>query len=238
VTLPNLIVIGAAKCGTTSLHEYLDLHPQIAMSREKELGFFVEGKNWSRGVDWYASQFDADAAVRGESTPAYSAYPLYEGVPGRIAQVVPDAKLVYLVRDPIDRIVSHYTHRTINFPDMGTLEAALRDDTLRRWFVEPSRYWLQLVQYRAHFPDEQIIVVDSDELRLRRRETLESVFRFVGVDPVWSGVFAPEHNSAVGQTRLSRPGRAAVRALERTVGVRRSQAVRERLPTVLKARFR
>ena len=119
--LPNLIVIGAAKCGTTSLHAYLDEHPEIAMSREKELHFFVDRKNWGRGIEWYEAQFDASAPVRGESSPGYSAYPLYEGVAERMARVVPDAKLVYLVRDPVERVVSHYTHRTVNWPEMGTI---------------------------------------------------------------------------------------------------------------------
>ena len=116
--LPNLIVIGAAKCGTTSLHEYLDLHPEVAMSREKELDFFVEEKHWGRGVEWYAAQFE-DAPVRGESSPSYTAYPRYRGVPERIRRVVPDAKLVYLVRDPVERIVSHFVHRQVVRP--GTL---------------------------------------------------------------------------------------------------------------------
>src|SRR5438309_2284856 len=138
--LPNLIVIGAARCGTTSLHKYLAAHPEIAMSREKELSFFVEEKNWSRGLGWYAAQFGAQAPVRGESSPAYSAFPLYRGVPERMARTVPDAKLVYLVRDPIARIASHYTHRSASWPDTGALEAWLADPARRDWFVAPSRY--------------------------------------------------------------------------------------------------
>ena len=63
--LPNLLVIGGLKCGTTSLHHYLNLHPAIAMSRPKELNFFVEELNWHLGSDWYASHFDRAAAVRG-----------------------------------------------------------------------------------------------------------------------------------------------------------------------------
>jgi hypothetical protein len=142
--LPNLIVIGAAKCGTTSLHEYLDEHPEISMSREKELHFFVDGKNWGRGLAWYESHFDSAAPVRGESSPGYSAFPLYRGVPERMAETIPEAKLIYLVRDPVQRIVSHYTHRTVNWPEMGTLEEALADPHIREWLVTPSRYWLQL----------------------------------------------------------------------------------------------
>lgn len=101
---PNLVVIGAAKCGTTSLHEYLNAHPQIAMSREKELDFFVAEKNWSRGLDWYEAQFE-DAPIRGESSVSYAAFPEYQGVPERIVRALPDARVIYLVRDPVERVV-------------------------------------------------------------------------------------------------------------------------------------
>jgi hypothetical protein len=236
--LPNLIVIGAAKCGTTSLHEYLDAHPEISMSREKELHFFVDEKNYGRGLEWYESHFDDTAAVRGESSPGYSAFPLYRGVAERMARTVPDAKLVYLVRDPIDRILSHYTHRTVNWPEMGTLEEALGSE-LREWLVTPSCYWLQLAQYLAHFHPSQILVLDSDDLRARRDETLASVFAFLGVDPDFrTPEFEVAHNAATGRTRVNRMGRTVSGLLERTVGSRRSRALRASTPAALKAPFR
>jgi hypothetical protein len=73
--LPNLIIIGGLKCGTTSLHHYLNLHPEIAMSRPKELNFFVAELNWPLGRDWYAGHFDAAVPVRGESSPHYTNRP-------------------------------------------------------------------------------------------------------------------------------------------------------------------
>lgn len=237
--LPNLIVIGAAKCGTTSLHEYLDKHPEIAMARDKELRFFVENKNWRRGLAWYESQFDPTAPVRGEATPAYSAFPLYRGVPERMAQTTPEARLIYLVRDPVARIVSHFSHRTVNWPEMDTLEAALGNPSFREWLVTPSRYWLQLEQYLKHFPESQILVIDSDELRRSRDETLASVFTFLGVDPTFrSPEFEQAHNVATGRTRRNRAGQTVSSLIGRTLGARRSQALRARAPAVLKAPFR
>jgi Sulfotransferase domain len=233
--LPNLIVIGAAKCGTTSLHEYLDEHPEIAMSREKELHFFVDRKNWGRGIEWYEAQFDASAPVRGESSPGYSAYPLYEGVAERMARTIPDVRLVYLVRDPVERVVSHYAHRTVNWPGMGTIEEALADPHVHEWLVTPSRYWLQLEQYLEHFPAEQILVVDSDELR----PSLPGIFEFAGVDPSFeSAGFERAHNAGTGRTRRTRAGEAVSTLLERTLGPARSQALRERAPQALKSPFR
>ena len=78
--LPNLIVIGGLKCGTTSLHHYLNLHPQVAMSRPKELNFFVAELNWELGPEWYASHFDRDADLRGETSPHYTNLPRFTGV--------------------------------------------------------------------------------------------------------------------------------------------------------------
>jgi len=236
--LPNLIVIGAAKCGTTSLHEYLDQHPAISMSREKELYFFVEEKNLGKGLAWYESQFDASAPIRGESSPGYSAFPLYRGVPERMAETIPDAKLVYLVRDPIERIVSHYTHRRVNWPDMAPLAETLGPGAFRDWLVKPSHYWLQLEQYLQCFAAEQILVVDSDELRDRRRETLRRIFEFVGVDPSFrSSKFELSHNAATGRTRLSTSGRVLSSVLDRTLGGHRAQALRARAPRTLKSAF-
>src|SRR5205085_12476815 len=72
--LPNLIVIGAQKCGTSGLHYYLSLHPEISVSTPKELNFFIAERNWPLGLDWYRSHFDAEARVRSEASPNYSAY--------------------------------------------------------------------------------------------------------------------------------------------------------------------
>ncbi|MCG8468872.1 MAG: hypothetical protein MJB57_11825 [Gemmatimonadetes bacterium] len=108
--LPNLVVVGAQKCGTSALHYYLDLHPAIAMSRPKELNYFIEDRNWSRGPEWYVKRFDGRAPVRGETSPNYTAHPTFDGVPERMAASIPDARLIYIVRDPIERIRAHWIH--------------------------------------------------------------------------------------------------------------------------------
>jgi hypothetical protein len=104
--LPNLIVVGAQKCGTSGLHFYLGHHPEIAMSSPKELNFFVVERNWSRGLDWYRGHFDPEAAVRGESSPNYTTYPHHLGIPERMHEAVPGAKLIFLVRDPLERFLA------------------------------------------------------------------------------------------------------------------------------------
>ena len=82
------------------MHYYLGLHPEISMTREKELNFFTSPKNIQRGLDWYHKQFRGTANVYGESSPSYTNHPWAAGVPQRMHAVVPEAKLIFLVGDP------------------------------------------------------------------------------------------------------------------------------------------
>ncbi len=133
-TLPNLIIIGAQKCGTSGLHYYLGLHPEVSMSTPKELNYFIAERNWGRGPEWYARHFDPTARCRGESSPNYTAFPQHMGVPERMAGVIPDAKLIYIVRDPLDRIAAHYVHNFAKRREKGDLrdDAAAPEHLLRR----------------------------------------------------------------------------------------------------------
>ena len=182
--LPTFIVIGAMKAGTTSLYHYLRNHDEIFMSRIKELDFFVTESNWSRGLDWYRHQFSGagDAVARGEASTLYPKFPEYRGVPERIASLLPDVRLVYVVRDPIVRLRSHYQHRVMTGAEKAPPEIALLQNPT---YLNCSRYAMQLEQYLDHFPREQILVVASESLRTDRRATVQEVYRFLGVDPTY-----------------------------------------------------
>jgi hypothetical protein len=184
--LPNLVIIGAAKAGTTSLHHYLDLHPEVAMAApsdmpEKEMRYFWR-EDWRQRQAWYESHFPAGTPVRGEATPAYTAYPSHPHVPERMHELIPEAKLIYLVRDPIDRILSHWVQRRAD----GDRTPFVRymDDYRRpeNPIVCPSLYWTQIEQYLPFYDRAQMLVVDQHDLRVRRGETLRKIFRFIGVD--------------------------------------------------------
>jgi hypothetical protein len=178
--LPNVITIGAMKCGTTSLHYYLDQHPQIAMSRRKELDFF--STSWEKGLDWYAEQFDAGAPVRGESSPSYTSYPKNPHVAERMHSVVPEVKLIYLVRDPLERIVSHYLHNYSTGGERRPIEDVLADPSGYR-YVAGSKYFMQLDKYLAFFPRTSILIVTQEELFYERAGTMRQVFEFLDVEP-------------------------------------------------------
>jgi len=181
-TLPNMIIIGAAKCATTSLHYYLGLHPQISMSRQKEINFFIQ-RNWVRGVKWYMSRFQGEARVHGESSVGYTFHPFARGVPGRMHSVVPEARLIYILRDPIDRIVSDYVHC---YADRMWGEDRTIDDALAHLDNNPyvcrSQYYMQLEKYLDYFPKSHILIVTQEDLFHRRRQTLQEIFGFLNVD--------------------------------------------------------
>src|SRR4051794_6455726 len=179
--LPNLVVIGGLKCGTTSLHHYLNLHPAVEMSRPKELNFFVAELNWPLGAEWYASHFSGAASIRGESSPHYTSRPRFEGVAERMRSVLGDARLVYMVRDPIDRMLSHYLHNAGGGYEHRTLADALADPDSA--YVSRSLYAFQLEPYLEHFGSEGIEIVAREELKDTRAETMRRLFAFLGVNP-------------------------------------------------------
>jgi len=179
--LPNLVVIGGLKCGTTSLHHYLNLHPGISMSRPKELNFFVAELNWPLGTDWYAAHFDPAATVRGETSPHYTDRPRLEGVAERMREVLPHARIVYMVRNPIERMLSHYLHNVGGGYDDRPLAEALASEESA--YVDRSRYAFQLEPYLEAFGAERIEIVSADELKRERAATMRRLFEFLGVDP-------------------------------------------------------
>jgi hypothetical protein len=184
MTLPTFVVIGAMKAGTVSLRHYLDEHPGVFLGRGGMFGepnFFIAEHNWSRGRGWYESLFDgADrAAAIGECSPSYSMAHVYRGVPRRMAQVVPEARLVYVVRDPIARMQSMYMHQVSAGRERRRAEVALLDHR----YLGPSLYGFQLAAFLDHFDRSQVLVIASEVLRDRPREALSAVFDHLAVDP-------------------------------------------------------
>jgi hypothetical protein len=180
--LPNLLVIGATKAGTTSLWHYLNTHPEIFMSPGKELHFFDHDECWSLGPAWYAEQFAGAEGhpVVGEATPGYTRFPHRAYSAERAAATVPDARLIYLVREPIERMRSHYRHELRHGREQRDFAEAVLANPL---YLEASRYALQLGRWAAHYPRESFLVVESDRMRNDQAPTLELIYRFVDVDP-------------------------------------------------------
>jgi Sulfotransferase domain len=179
--LANLVVIGAQKCGTTALNRYLDLHPEIAMSRGRELNFFLEQRNWSRGLDWYRAQFEQGTPVRGDQSPNYSAYPLDLGVPERMHRTIPDAKLIYMVRDPLQRIGAHWVHDYAKHREHGGVSETIMHPFTT--YLVRSHYFMQLQRFLKYYPPDRVLVIEQGDLLKERLPTLRRIFEFAGVDP-------------------------------------------------------
>ncbi len=235
--LPNFFVIGAAKSGTSSLHSYLGLHPEIHMSRVKEPNFFVpedalarlwgipedalallwEGQrdarqdemSWAAGLSRldYEALFEP-ARIRGESSVHYSMYPAIRGVPERITGLIPDARFIYIVRDPIERIRSQYL-QLAKSTAQPSLDDALGDlDDPGNRLMCPSRYMTQVNRYLAVAPSERILVVDFARLRDQRRSELARIFSFLSVDPAYRcDGFTEKHHVTANHRDRSRARR-------------------------------
>ena len=219
--LPNLLIIGAAKSGTTSLHRYLGQHPEIHMAQPgpdprlhgandanpKEMRFFWR-EDWRQHLRWYESHFEVEEPIRGEATPAYTAWPHHAGVPERIRDVVPNVRLIYVVRDPIDRLVAHWVQAQVDGDDHALAARLAQPNWQDDPIVCPSRYATQLYRYLACFEADQILLVDQQQLRYDRHATLSEVFSFLGVDDgFWCDAFEREENTRAEKRALTRAGK-------------------------------
>jgi hypothetical protein len=189
--LPNFLIIGAMRSGTTSLTRYLRSNPQVFMAQPKELHFF--DFEYARGADWYRGCFEGAGDVRavGEATPNYLY--LSEAMP-RLAALVPDARLVAILRNPVDRAYSHYWHnRSVGREELSFEEALEAEpERIRSDDPHPRAYWSytdrgryvhQLRRIEGLHPRESLQVLLFDDLVDAPEETYRSMCRFIGADP-------------------------------------------------------
>ena len=239
VTAPDFVIIGAQRGGTTSLHAYLGAHPQVETPATKELHFITD--RHERGLDWYLGQFPAELApdvITGEATPYALFHPL---APQRLREVAPAARLIALLRNPVDRAYSHYLlersggHETLDFAAALDAEQERLDGEEARLASEPTYasaphkhasylargdYARQLERWFAVFPREQILVVRSEDLYERSAETLALVVQFLGISLVGTD---PVHGAqpiirASPRSCDARPVIAALRPVECSLG--------------------
>jgi len=209
--LPDYIIIGAQKCGTTSLDLNLAKHPFIRMALMQEVHFF--DYNWHKGERWYRRNFHTRAASErnkadrgerlwtGESSPSYIHHPC---CPERVRQLCPDVKLIALLRNPADRAYSHFHHERRYGWDDRSLDNAFDWDREREmiereipkikadpryfsWayrhesYLSRGMYAEQIERWRAHFPEEQLLIVQSESFYADMRGAMRRIFSFLGV---------------------------------------------------------
>ncbi len=187
LTLPTFLIIGAPKSGTTTLWHYLRSHPDVFVPPMKEIDFFTNHGPFGRGVEWYASLFAAGKGYKaiGEASPSY----LFsrEAKP-RMARIVPDAQLIAILRNPIDRAYSHYLHARYYALERRSFRDAVRDELrapdgqLFPYYLAMSRYLPQLEELTEHFDREKLLVLLLDDLVQDRAAVFRALCRHIGVD--------------------------------------------------------
>jgi hypothetical protein len=201
--LPNFLIIGAMKSGSTTLYNHLRDHPRAFLTSYKEPEFFVAEKTWSRGLAWYEGLFaDAgDALAVGEASTAYTKFTEFRGVPARISSVVPDARLIYILRQPIERIRSMYEHMVLTGRERRPIDEAVVNDSM---YIGPSLYAANIRRYLDYFPLEQLHVVLTDDLEQDLVGTMSRVTDFLSLPPEETFVPVPRTDLKTSERRPDR----------------------------------
>src|SRR4051812_32878203 len=236
--LPTFLLVGAMKAGTTSLANWLGSHPEVYIPPMKETRYFNSPARFWLGEEWYRQQFAeaGDAVAVGDATPMMQ-NPV---AVGHAARLLPEARLVALLRHPVDRAYSHYQHIRSIGSERRSFRAAARDELADpdrapgippRDYVARSRYGDQLAGLEAAFSRQQLTIVLFDDLVERPEAVVAQVFAFLGADPE---IAVPR----VGVARDPRPGLRSPRvhaALQGPLG-RRMPARARRLANRLNTR--
>jgi hypothetical protein len=229
--LPDFIVIGAMKCGTSSLHDQLARRPGLFLSEPKEPNFFSDDDQYARGLAWYASLFAAARPAQrcGESSTHYTKLPTHPHAAERMRACLAAPKLVYVMRDPFDRIVSQYIHEWTEREVQGSLDEAVRR---HERYLAYSCYARQLEPYVRAYGRDSILLVAFERMLARPDEELARVCRFIG-DP---SPATPRWDSDLGARNVSseRLRRSALR--DALLGMGAVRALKDRVPKRLRDR--
>jgi len=196
-SLPSVLIIGAQKAGTTSLFDILSQHPEISTSKMKEVHF--ADRNWWRGQSWYKRCFPKTPSITMEATPNYLFAPF---AAERMMQVVPDARCIAILRNPIERAYSHYKYEyrrggeRYSFEDALAAEAERTDSDWARAELDPEfwsfalqhqsymrrgLYAAHLAKWEAILPRNRLLVIEDQDIFQMPRLTLEKIQAFIGV---------------------------------------------------------
>ena len=194
--LPTFIVAGAPKCGTTALWGFLNEHPDVFMSQVKEPRFFTRTNTfgeqivrpgpvrpilYDRGMAWYESLFETDLHVRGEASTLYFAAP---DAADLIREHIPDVKLVFLLRDPVARLYSHYWQDHKSGIDMPPFERMVNEELPEfRYYALVSSYARHLERFLSRFTPDRVLTLLYEDLRQKPQETFARVCSFLGASP-------------------------------------------------------
>ncbi|MEW2915228.1 sulfotransferase [Leisingera sp. JC11] len=205
--LPRFLIIGAMKAGTTTLYGDLQKQGGAALPPEKEPEDLLHAAVLSEaGTEAYRRKFAGLAGLPGEASTAYAKRPDHAAAGHARALLGPDLKLIYLLRDPIERMISHYKHEVGMGRETRDLNTALRQQSAYRNY---SRYSWQLAPWQAHYGSSQILILHFEDYVADRQAGLQTVCDFLGLGPV---AHAPSGvSNASGGKAVARRGSLAHR---------------------------
>lgn len=176
---PDFMIIGAMKSGTTSLHDYLGKHPDIFMSKQKEIHYFADNNFYKYDAEWYKNHFVTNKKIAGTSpqnyTKCHNKY--YKNIPERIKNYIPEIKFIYILRDPIERYRSHILENYYGEPRHD-----VEYNISIQHYEKTGMYYMQLCEYLKYFKMDQIHILTLEELKKHRLRVLNEVFVFLGLE--------------------------------------------------------
>ena len=186
VSLPDFLIIGAMKCGTTTLAEQLGLQPGIFMATPKEPNFFSDDDVYARGMDWYQHLFAtaAEGDLRGEASTHYTKLPTHPDTLARMRRALPAPRIVYSVRDPIERALSHFMHDWLEGKMPKDPDAAFRTHPE---LVDYGRYAMQIAPFIEAYGREAILLTSLERMKAAPEAELRRICAHLGLAeaPVW-----------------------------------------------------
>lgn len=216
------LIVGAAKSGTTSLFHYLAEHPEISGCSIKEPHFFTDEEKLSKGFDWYRQLWTWDPAshkVALEASTGYTKLPYFPNAAERIAEAPAQFKFIYVMRNPLERIESHYGHGQIS--QWETSQFQWNDGKVGDDLINVSSYAKQISEYYRRFPAERIKLVVFEDLVENRAGILRDICAFLEIDPDFEFQTADRsYNQA--SDRLTSP---FLRRLNRSAPARRLKTI-------------
>lgn len=186
MTLPNFLIVGAAKSGTTTLQDHLMDHPQVFMP-SKEVQFFSKDTTYAKGLDWYATHFDGvqGQPAIGEKSPAYCYVP---EAAERIRESIPDVRLLWIFRDPVSRAYSNYWHLVLRGLEYLPFEEALKreaeriNEDLAFGYQKRSMYAEQVRRFLDFFPREKMLFCLFEDMKEDPAGSIQKAYEFLSID--------------------------------------------------------
>jgi len=200
-TLPDFLIVGAMKCGTTTLAAQLAAQPGVFMTTPKEPNFFSDDAIWARGPDWYRGLFAAAAAgdLKGEASTHYTKLPTHPKTLERMEAIVGTPKIVYMIRNPVERAVSHYIHDW----SQGRMTASPAEAFARvPEFVDYGRYGMQIAPYVTRFGAQNVCLTSLEQLQAGSVGEFERIGAFLGRRVLWREDLGAQNVSSERARRL------------------------------------